>query len=672
MKKITLLLMAMVGFAFSANAQLAFNQNPMNNTDQQLVAGIRVDTIQVIQPDGVIITSPAYDVDFTWFWTPSKPSSSTWTPDATGTTAGVRNTGAPTVVNSFFQWTGAGSAYTAAAPAGEYLFAPQCASTRRGFAMRVKSKDGTIQNMRPNASAYTRNQSGYFSLGDGMLAGGDPIWFNTLADMKAYVTSGKYVLSDRSYQKDSLDTSKTPPALRTDYGALNDQLHTVATADYPNGFNTADPAMAVVINKNGGGASGDGALGIYPGIFKDIDLRFSFRSDRHQLTRDIEFDILTLDPGNTGKTSTWDVIASLTYNNVDAANPARDNTDSLQLGETGSIVGGYVFNDPVTSQPTQVGRRWKIATYTTGSGTLHIDVNKATGLKPQDLFNKTIVIALQTKGTDGDTDNPSGTFDPIVAIDNIVWGGYSNVQLDATQWAASAEPLLPVRDVVSNPTGTVWDFTSWSAATLSNMAADPTNWSAASATRYSNLLAIPAGTPITANGVEVAELKGLTFGALAADRIRIDYGTDAEASRVILNASLNFIVPDCKAGDQIQITFKTNSGGAARGVDIVSNATVVGDNTQSTDVSVTNTYTATADGPVTFKTSNGLQIFKITVNGGGTGIPSIINNDTKEVVKIEYFDLLGRKVPANTQGIVIQKLYYKDGTTGSKKVFVRY
>lgn len=661
MKRITLLLMVMGAFIFSANAQLAFNQNPINNSDHLLVAGITLDTVRTITPaDNQYVSAEVPDIDITWHWTPSKVG--TWTLESTDQTTGARTTGEPTVVNSFYHWPGAGAEYTAQAPAGEYLFPPQTVSTRRGFVMRVTSKDGIIQDGQRNPiTGYSQTQSGYFALGGNMTGGGDPVWFNSLDDMKTYATSGMFVLSDNTYQQNTMNGTNP----RADYGALNDGLHLNANADYPDGFNSADSAMALVLPK-----SGNEALSLYPGIFKNIDFRIAFRSDRHQWTRDITFDIFTMDEGNTGKKSTWNIIVSLTYNNIDgtAAGMARDLTDSTQLGDNGSIIGGPVISDvPTGVSNDQVGRRWVAGTYTSGDPLKTINVNKVMGLKPYELFNRTVVIALQTQGTEGDTDNPSGTYDPIIAIDNIQWGGW-NVQLpnDAT-WAESG-PLLPVRE--EEQTGNVWDFTSWSTATLDNMAADPTNWNPANDTRYSNVLAIPAGTPITANGVEVAELKGLTFGALAADRIRIDYGADPEASRMILNGSINFIVPDCKAGDQIQITFKTNTGGSARGVDIVSNATVVGDNTQSTDVSVTNTYTATDDGPVTFKTSAGLQIFKIAVNDTETSIPKIINNDAKIVVRSEYFDLLGRKVNANTKGFVIQKLFYNDGTIGSKKMFV--
>lgn len=669
MKRITLSLMVLLAFVFSTNAQLAFNQNPINNSDHLLVAGITLDTVRTITPaDNQYVSAEVPDIDITWHWTPSKVG--TWTLESTDQTTGARNTGAPTVVNSFYNWPGAGAEYTAQAPAGEYLFPPQCVSTRRGFVMRVTSKDGIIQDGQRNpVTGYSQTQSGFFALGGNMTGGGDPVWFNSLNDMKTYATSGMFVLSDNTYQKNTMNGTNP----RADYGALNDGLHLNANADYPDGFNTADSAMALVLPK-----SGNEALALYPGIFKNIDFRFAFRSDRQQWTRDITFEIFTMDEGNTGKKSTWNIIVSLTYNNIDgtAAGMARDLTDSTQLGDNGTIIGGPVISDvPTGVSNVQIGRRWVAGTYTSGDPLTTIDINKVMGLKPYELFNRTVVIALQTQGTEGDTDNPSGVYDPIIAIDNIQWGGWNTQLLTASDatWAESG-PLLPVREENQEETGKVWDFTSWSETTLANMETDPTNWNAANATRYSNIPVIPAGTPITANGVEVKELKGLTFSQLSSDRIRIDYGTGSYESRVSLNAAnISLNVPDCKAGDIIKIDFRTSTDESPRGL-TATNATVVGDDNQSSSSSgmpVTNTYAVTANGNATFATTAGLQIFKITVNDTETGIPTVINNDVKVVVRSEYFDFIGRRVPANTKGFVIQKLYYEDGSIDSKKLFVR-
>ncbi|MDR2147295.1 MAG: T9SS type A sorting domain-containing protein [Tannerella sp.] len=444
MRKFTLF-MFLTAFVFSANAQLQINTAPFADANHRANAGIEVNTVRTItSEENPYITAPEVaDIDITWYWTPFRAANVTWTLEGGG--VGPRNLGEPTVVNSFYQWAGIPEAdagkYPNAVPAGDYLMPVQTVTTRDGFAVKIKSRDGHLQDAQ--TTGFSKTQSGFFSLAANMNAGADPIWFNSLEDMKTYVTSGKFVLSDRTYSKDMADGDGVP---RSDYGALHEGLHTHTTnADFPDGLNTADSALVVVLPANG-----NEALAMYPGIFKEIDLRFSFRSDRQQWTRDIEFDVLTMDEGNTGKKSTWDIIVSLTYNNL-SPNPERDVTDSVHLGETGAVLGGPLITDAATGvENGQVARRWKAGTYTSGDPVMHINVNEVMGLKPHELFNRTVVVALQTKGTEGDTDNASGTYDPVVGIDNIKWGGW-NTQLDAALWAAATEPLLPVRDETSNP-----------------------------------------------------------------------------------------------------------------------------------------------------------------------------------------------------------------------------
>ena len=417
MKKITLAIFSVL-FAFALSAQLQVNTAPFANADHLGTGGIKLDTIRTLK--GPTAATDTLDVDIHWHWTPIATTS-------TGN-GKVRNTGAPTVVPpTLFAFPGTVNNETDQlvglwAPAGNYLMPPQTVATRDGFSVRFKHRDGHVQDLIKNASGYSRNESGYFSLGNGMNAGGDPVWFKNLAEMKAYVSSGLRILSDLTYNNVTTNDN---------YGQVHDKVQ----LDFPSGLLAADSAMVVILPKS---EAGDEALAIYPGIIKEIDLRFSFRSDRHQWTRDIEFDLSTLDPGNTGKTATYNVIVSLTSNNVDANNPGRDNTDSIALGTTGAVKGGYDGN----------GRRWSAGTYTTGGPAKTFNVNSVMGLEPHELFNKTVVIALQTKGTDGETDNASGVNDPIIAIDNIKFGGW-NRQLDAALWevaVAQGKTLLPKRE----------------------------------------------------------------------------------------------------------------------------------------------------------------------------------------------------------------------------------
>lgn len=54
-----------------------------------------------------------------------------------------------------------------------------------------------------------------------------------------------------------------------------------------------------------------------------------------------------------------------------------------------------------------------------------------------------------------------------------------------------------------------------------------------------------------------------------------------------------------------------------------------------------------------------------TLNGAPSAVEA--NEIEKEVSKVEYFDLTGRKVDANTSGVVIERVVYSDGSVAAKK-----
>jgi hypothetical protein len=156
-----------------------------------------------------------------------------------------------------------------------------------------------------------------------------------------------------------------------------------------------------------------------------------------------------------------------------------------------------------------------------------------------------------------------------------------------------------------------WNFRSLSQATLTNLAADPTNWNPASVTRFNNLTSITAGSVIKANGVEIAEIKGLTFGTLAADKLRLDFNTNP--GRLMLNGSgLILNIPDCLVGDTIYILTMTGSTGTARGVTASANCTRLNADATSAD-SLMNKFLVTTAGVSSFTTSGGLHFREIKV-----------------------------------------------------------
>lgn len=154
-----------------------------------------------------------------------------------------------------------------------------------------------------------------------------------------------------------------------------------------------------------------------------------------------------------------------------------------------------------------------------------------------------------------------------------------------------------------------WDFTSWSATTLANLKTDA-KWDSTSSTRYQNNVEM-SGT-LQANSVDIAEVSGLTFGACASGKIRIDYGTNPD--RLMLNGgSLKITIPSCLAGDTVKLITLTGSTTTARGITVASgNVTRLDTALTSTQV-LENILYVNADGDVTVSTTGGLHFRKISV-----------------------------------------------------------
>jgi hypothetical protein len=157
-----------------------------------------------------------------------------------------------------------------------------------------------------------------------------------------------------------------------------------------------------------------------------------------------------------------------------------------------------------------------------------------------------------------------------------------------------------------------WNLMDWSVTTLANLEADTVvNWKQESATRFSNRIAFAADAAIMANGVAIAEMDGLTLGAMAIGKLRIDFNTNP--GRLMLNGSgLKLNVPDCKAGDTLTVVTYTASSSTARGVTTSANCTRIGGDELSLEVD-TNVFLITADGPATFTTTGGLHFREITL-----------------------------------------------------------
>jgi len=219
-----------------------------------------------------------------------------------------------------------------------------------------------------------------------------------------------------------------------------------------------------------------------------------------------------------------------------------------------------------------------------------------------------------------------------------------------------------------------WNFANWSAPTLSNMAADTiVNWKQESITRFSNRVAFTAGSVITANGIVVSEISGLTFGTLGAGKLRIDFNTSP--GRLMLNGGgLIINVPDCAAGDTLVVYTKTATTGALRGITVTNAVRFSGAETSAD--SLINVFTVTAAGSVVMTTTAGLHFRLISVSAPGR--PAVnplagISNPTLNAVPVKtvYYNLsgivAGHDFASLRKGLYIQKTWFSNGVVQNSK-----
>lgn len=196
-----------------------------------------------------------------------------------------------------------------------------------------------------------------------------------------------------------------------------------------------------------------------------------------------------------------------------------------------------------------------------------------------------------------------------------------------------------------------WDFTNWSSETLANLAADVNNWGPGSgdmaAIRYTNKVTV-SGT-IQANGVDIAEAKGLQFGSYGADKLRIDYGTAENGSRISLNGSkLQVTIPNLAEDDIIQIDANTSKSGESRGFTFTNADVTEKKVSERTVIEVK----AVKAGSVVLSTTSGMQVFSIKVSqANATAISQSFVDPQPDT---QTYNIYGQSVSADYRGIVIR------------------
>ncbi|MGN0035990.1 MAG: polysaccharide lyase family 1 protein [Bacteroidaceae bacterium] len=207
-----------------------------------------------------------------------------------------------------------------------------------------------------------------------------------------------------------------------------------------------------------------------------------------------------------------------------------------------------------------------------------------------------------------------------------------------------------------------WDFTAWSSASLTALQSDAA-WNVVSDTRVSNATSM-SGT-IMAGGKALAETEGLTFGTLAADKLRLNYGDPTlNAANLQLNGSrLSITVPGCKRGDIIRVDYASANNTAERGWE----STVTQPGSQLTIERTSHEFNVTSDADVTLTTTGGLLVFGIQRLSSATSLQR--TESQAAVVHVEYYNAAGMRLNAPTRGLNVVRTLRADGTVDVEKYF---
>ena len=105
-----------------------------------------------------------------------------------------------------------------------------------------------------------------------------------------------------------------------------------------------------------------------------------------------------------------------------------------------------------------------------------------------------------------------------------------------------------------------WNLTSVAAEDVSNISAD-SNWKTDSKSRYCYVQALDKA-PLTANGKELATTQNLLFNITAHSDGNVRLG--GKTAALWLGDATSFVIPDCKAGDMVQVEYMTSNKSANR------------------------------------------------------------------------------------------------------------
>ena len=320
--------------------------------------------------------------------------------------------------------------------------------------------------------------------------------------------------------------------------------------------------------------------------------------------------------------------------------------------------------------------------------------------------NATFIIADEKGGSTGltvyrakDANGEKITDENLLKVgDEVVVQGqlqkYVNKSGEMTPEVAQNGKIISITSGSDTPEGMAWDFTKWSEATVAALKADAAaskleGWSdvekkadaeaGADPTEASKdncfwCVAEPnADGELAANGVVIAELKGLKFYsvyttarslAIAVNYPSTSLGEYAGGSYLWLGGGKKkvpcFAIPSVAAGSTITMEVESHKPAEGRGVELyaglsedgktVDDATKIGDTFNPT-AKEAHTWTIAADCDVIVYNTNGCHIYSIKVEAGDPSGISIV--EAKKTQNNAIYNLAGQKVGNDYKGIVI-------------------
>jgi hypothetical protein len=216
----------------------------------------------------------------------------------------------------------------------------------------------------------------------------------------------------------------------------------------PGTLNYRDSLVVSLLSVDGtGGANSNRALAVYQGKWKKTDVRLGFNLASDSAKSDIEFTLIPISKGSAGYTEStnYKVVVSWIPNPLPAgATTAHNNgdfVDSLSYGSNGvSIKNGvrrWEFDHVITASPTS-----------SVADSVKFSLTQKTGLPVDSFSYKRIMVAIIGETT-GAAPSATGTYAPFVGIDNVKCAAELNlaskIGIDPVkQWVADTTSVIYV------------------------------------------------------------------------------------------------------------------------------------------------------------------------------------------------------------------------------------